>query len=70
MGFFNDKCPAGSEKIVAPSDQQREVGSTQVACNNGKAKVACCQTETESGRELDSMISYDVCKWWYHDRQV
>lgn len=68
--FFNGKCgkrggcPAGSEKIVAPSDQQREVGSTQVACNNGKAQVACCQTETDSGKALDSMMGYDICKWY------
>jgi hypothetical protein len=55
--------PAGSEKIVAPSDQQREIGSTQVACNNGKALVACCQSETESGKALDSMTGYDICKW-------
>ncbi|KAK1767907.1 killer toxin subunits alpha/beta [Phialemonium atrogriseum] len=68
--FFNGKCgkrggcPAGSEEIVAPADQQREVGSTQVACNNGKAQVACCQTETESGKALDSLIGYDICKWY------
>ena len=68
--FYNGKCgkkggcPAGSEDIVAPSDQQREVGSTQQACNNGKAQVACCQTETSSGTALDSMLGYDTCKWY------
>lgn len=68
--FFNGKCgkkggcPAGSEEIVAPAAQQREVGSTQVACNNGKAQVACCQTQTESGNALDSMMGYNICKWF------
>ncbi|KAL6855621.1 hypothetical protein ACO1O0_006773 [Amphichorda felina] len=67
--FFNGKCgkhgqcPAGSEKVVAPSDQQREIGSTQAACNNGKAQLACCQTETDSGTSLNSMLGYDMCKW-------
>ena len=68
--FFNGKCgkhgacPAGSEKIVAASAQQREIGSTQVACNNGKAQVACCQTEDDDGAALDSMRGYDMCKWF------
>ncbi|KAH6857101.1 glycoside hydrolase superfamily [Chaetomium sp. MPI-CAGE-AT-0009] len=49
--FYNGKCgnhgacPAGSEEIVGPAWRQREVGSTQTACNNGKAQVACCETK-------------------------
>jgi GH18 family chitinase len=68
--FFNGSCgkrggcPAGSEEVVAPSDQQREVGSTKAAYHNGKAQVACCQTKTESGKALDSMMGYDMCKWY------
>lgn len=57
-------CPTGSEEIVGPMDLQREVGSTQAACNNGKAQVACCQTADESGKALDSMLGYDSCKWF------
>jgi hypothetical protein len=57
-------CPAGSEELIGPSGQQREVGSMGVACNNGLAQVACCQIETDSGKALDSMMGYDMCKWF------
>ncbi|QUC21794.1 uncharacterized protein UV8b_06035 [Ustilaginoidea virens] len=56
-------CPAGSESVIAPSSKQREVGSTKVACGNDRAQLACCQTAGDSGRALDSMIGYDICKW-------
>jgi hypothetical protein len=68
--FYNGKCgkkggcPAGSEEIVGPSWRQREVGSTQASCNNGKAQVACCETQDEHTKSLDSMRGYDICKWY------
>ncbi|KAK4238206.1 killer toxin subunits alpha/beta [Achaetomium macrosporum] len=67
--FYNGKCgkfgtcPSGSEDILGPLFRQREVGSTQTACNNGKAQVACCETKDEDLKSLDSMRGYDVCRW-------
>ncbi|KAL2266866.1 hypothetical protein VTJ83DRAFT_4143 [Remersonia thermophila] len=57
------RCPAGGEAIVGPEDRQREVGSTQIACNNGKAQLACCETVDADLKPLDSMRGYHVCRW-------
>ncbi|KAK3301716.1 uncharacterized protein B0T15DRAFT_505937 [Chaetomium strumarium] len=63
--FYNGKyskfgtCLSGSEDILGPLFRQREVGSTQTACNNGKAQVACCETKDEDLKSLDSMRGYD-----------